>query len=321
MFRHWGKFNLHYNIILNCAGGLAAQLNALSYAIWIEKNTKRKVTIRFREEVLERYPLVCQELFNNIELRYDVNKFDEVNTSKRSTHKELKLPTLLRISIKKLFLKILVFFRFIIESNALTLDELDKIAGVTRYLYGYQPDVRILRDSASEVRARISQSNYPNFLQGAGEVEAVSVHWRIGDYISNSKVNETHGSVSANSIIEAIIQVLRESQLSKLYVYSDSPKRAQELLQNELPKNITVHFLGSNSVWSDLFEMTRAKYFLGTNSYISIWAAISLLESSPSVLVYLPDQWFKNLPKGFSHYPTPLFEDLRVRTYNVGSWN
>jgi hypothetical protein len=115
-----------------------------------------------------------------------------------------------------------------------------------------------------------------------------AIQYRLGDLLhlegkSPIPVERFEGFVAALPIDQ-----------KRLIVLSDSPRIAEELLLRRYPIEVTSHSL---SPWITILECSSRQHFLGTNSKISIWAAIIRANQSPELQTWMPYELEQTLQK------------------------
>jgi glycosyltransferase involved in cell wall biosynthesis len=285
-----------------CVAGLGGQLNALAYSIWIKNNMGIDTRIRFTQNHLALTENRLGELLNYFEYEEVINKkLSESNSEPQLTD---LTSSNLGYFMKTLLSNVLIKMKIIIRSDHLSKLALSKVRPWTRYIQGYHSDSRILMDSIPDLSNLISQTELLNFLEDAGSHPSISIHWRLGDYLSNPTTNHTHGVIEASKLISCIKNLPLDKSSYPIVIFSDSIDLAKKsLAQTDFFERIT---FVSNDVWSDLYNMSRSEIFIGSHSSISVWAALSILNSNSTASVYLPAIWFKNVPEGFSDPENPF---------------
>jgi glycosyltransferase involved in cell wall biosynthesis len=300
---------LKFPIIIYSVGGYGAQLSALSYAVWIEQTHGRKVHIRFTEKNLTYYPLKLSQSLVNYQISiisHPTKKVDFLEPKKIKQDFLGWIKDSLRWTFKK--------FGVIVGSEHLSKQTMSKLRPWTHYLPGYHTDYQVFSDTWEEVSKKLSKESFPNFTIGAGSLEGVAVHWRLGDYLQNSYANETHGTISAPSILKAISDVVVQKG-GKVHIFTDSPEIVTEMLGSRISDYDFV--LHSGDILDDLYLMSRFETFIGSHSSISIWCALAMLKNNPRSQILLPDKWFKVEPNGFSKVedgflkPQEIFKEIQ----------
>ena len=111
------------------------------------------------------------------------------------------------------------------------------------------------------------------------------LHYRLGDLMELAeKAPNSTKSITA-AITVAGLGVARE-----LWVLSDSPQVAIDLLHKENPQLRLKLDDGDLNAWQSLMAMTNASTLVGTSSKLSIWAMIFRAYFSETAATYIPAQ-------------------------------
>lgn len=122
---------------------------------------------------------------------------------------------------------------------------------------------------------------------------AISLHVRRGDYLTDAKTNSYHGLCDLDWYDRAVDAITQGISSPQFYVFSDDYEWASHNLQLNYP----THFIkpqpdGNESV--DMYFMSICKHNIIANSSFSWWGA--WLNQNPSKKVIAPAQWFANAP-------------------------
>jgi hypothetical protein len=151
---------------------------------------------------------------------------------------------------------------------------------------GFPTDYRIIEESWALLAALVQSSGSPDFAHDTGQEDSVAIHWRLGDYVGNP----FHGAVSWSSLSTCLKYANKEGLPVK--VFTDSPELAKSVIrQSSSESDIKIV---SGEIWSDLYEMTRSRVFIGSHSGVSFLAASALRSDNPNSETWLPDKWFLN---------------------------
>ena len=104
---------------------------------------------------------------------------------------------------------------------------------------------------------------------------AVSVHLRRGDYVSNSKVNQHHGLCSPEYYATAM-RFLRENIAGDLhlFIFSDEPDWAKAHFSTPgFPSQVVDFPEFQTTPWHDMHLMSLCKHHIIANSSFSWWGA------------------------------------------------
>lgn len=163
------------------------------------------------------------------------------------------------------------------------------------YLNGYWQSPRYFAD----VEATLAEEFRPHEALPAAAAElaeemnranAVSLHVRRGDYVSNPQALKLHGALALAYYERATTWVAERIDTPHFYVFSDAP----DWVRAHLRIAGTTTFVAercSNADFHDLTLMSRCRHHVLANSSFSWWGA--WLNRSPDSLVVAPQRWFQ----------------------------
>jgi Glycosyl transferase family 11 len=165
------------------------------------------------------------------------------------------------------------------------------------YLDGYWQSERYFANIATELRRELTptlpldSSNSETAAQ-IDAVEAVSLHVRRGDYVTDPTTNAYHGTCSLDYYKRAIDYVCSHVAKLHLFVFSDDHGWTRENLVSDL-QTTYVTANPPERGFRDLQLMSRCKHHIIANSSFSWWGA--WLNPSPNKIVVAPKRWFNTL--------------------------
>lgn len=166
--------------------------------------------------------------------------------------------------------------------------------GPNSYLAGYWQSEKYFSDFSVQIRmdftfrATLVGKN-AELAQVISASQAVSLHVRRGDYVSNPKTNSVHG-VCGLDYYHAAIEYIREIiDAPHIYIFSDDIEWARSHLRVDLPCDYVGHNSGTES-HIDMWLMSLCKHNIIANSSFSWWGA--WLNAHPKKIVIAPRQWF-----------------------------
>lgn len=121
---------------------------------------------------------------------------------------------------------------------------------------------------------------------------AVSLHVRRGDYVSDPRVIQLHGACSLDYYHRAAAVVAARVPDPTFFVFSDDPAWARENLRLDAPIRFVEHN-GADPV-EDLRLMSLCRHHVLANSSFSWWGA--WLARHPEQVVAAPARWFAGYP-------------------------
>lgn len=119
--------------------------------------------------------------------------------------------------------------------------------------------------------------------------DAICVHIRRGDYVSNSAANAYHGTCSLAYYRDGLELVRQGLDSPHCFVFSDDPDWVKANFRSELPVTV-VDIHGTEQAHEDLRLMSGCRRFVIANSSLSWWAA--WLGSANDKRVVAPMRWF-----------------------------
>jgi hypothetical protein len=144
----------------------------------------------------------------------------------------------------------------------------------------------VLQRVADLVKGSSANSNDLDTLESG----MLAIHARRGDYISNEKTNQIHGSYGLNYYIEAVRRLLDFGHVpSAIMISSDSSDFSQVLAEKLLRRFRDVRVIDDDNLQRLMLTLSGADYFIGSNSTFSWWVS-HLHERKFSIL---PLNWFR----------------------------
>lgn len=116
---------------------------------------------------------------------------------------------------------------------------------------------------------------------------AVCLHIRRGDMVTNQETNKVHGSMDLNYYLDSIKLAQDKLGDPTFFIFSDDIKWAKENIK-DIDANF-IDFTNTNEAYKDFFLMRCCKHFIIPNSTLSWWAA--WLESNDKSIVIAPKKW------------------------------
>lgn len=163
------------------------------------------------------------------------------------------------------------------------------------YLEGYWQSPRYFAHIRTTLlRELVPRAAMPSvcqpILDAIRNCNAICVHIRRGDYVSNPIAARTHGLCPLD-YYTAALAALPKSTTSHCFVFSDAPDWVRENLHLDCKMTVVDVNNEKNAHW-DLYLMSACRHFIIANSSLSWWAA--WLGCVPGKQVAAPLQWFKS---------------------------
>lgn len=121
-------------------------------------------------------------------------------------------------------------------------------------------------------------------------VDAICLHIRRGDYVSNPEANAYHGTCSLDYYRRAVDFVANGIRQPHCFVFSDDPSWVRENFRSEMPMTL-VDIHSTDAAHEDLRLMVACQHYIIANSSLSWWGA--WLGRHPGKLVVAPRVWFQ----------------------------
>jgi hypothetical protein len=128
-----------------------------------------------------------------------------------------------------------------------------------------------------------------NLADTIKEVNAIGIHVRRGDYITNNYTNSFHGVCGINYYKNAIEFILQKENNPHFFFFSDDIQWVQENLKVDFPAEYVEHNTGKKS-FEDMRLMSLCRHNIIANSSFSWWGA--WLNDHPGKIVIAPQNWF-----------------------------
>ncbi len=170
---------------------------------------------------------------------------------------------------------------FSLQDNALLLGYFQS----EKYFAPFQKTIRecfVFKKPLSEKNAEIAEK--------IKSTNAVSIHIRRGDYVSNQKSADTYAAIPAEYYENAIHRIREQVENSTLFIFSDDPEEAKIIIN--CPEAIYINWNKGQDSYIDMQLMSLCKHNIIANSSFSWWGA--WLNNNKEKLVIAPAKWFKD---------------------------
>jgi hypothetical protein len=131
-------------------------------------------------------------------------------------------------------------------------------------------------------------------LDEINKCDAICVHVRRGDYLSNPVAAKLHGTCTVGYYRSGIGEICQGLTSPHCFVFSDDPSWVRTFLTLDCPMTV-VEVNGSNDAHFDLALMAACQHFLIANSSLSWWGA--WLGTHAEKRVIAPKRWFLTVDK------------------------
>lgn len=164
------------------------------------------------------------------------------------------------------------------------------------YLYGYWQSERYFKAFEAIIRQDfifrepLQEQNAELALDMATK-QAVSLHIRRGDYVSDSKNHNIMRVCDLEYYRLAINYIATQVEQPVFYLFSDDMAWVKQSLPMEFPCVYVEHNSGAES-YKDMQLMSLCRHHIIANSSFSWWGA--WLNAKPEKIVIAPKHWFRN---------------------------
>ena len=164
------------------------------------------------------------------------------------------------------------------------------------YLYGYWQSELYFKAFEAVIRQDfifrepLQEQNAELALKMATK-QAVSLHIRRGDYVSNPKNHNIMTVCDLEYYRRAINHIATQIEQPVFYLFSDDMAWVKQSLPMEFPCVYVEHNSGTES-YRDMQLMSLCRHHIIANSSFSWWGA--WLNANPEKIVIAPKHWFSN---------------------------
>ncbi len=164
------------------------------------------------------------------------------------------------------------------------------------YFEGFWQSEKYFKPAESIIRNELVVKTMPSdinkrLLDEIGSVNAVSVHVRRGDYVSDSVTNAVHGICDINYYKQALNLITTEIADPSFFVFSDDMSWTRSnIMINGYPVTYVDH--NAEADYEDFRLMYSCRHHIIANSSFSWWGA--WLNSYPGKKVIAPKNWFRS---------------------------
>ena len=164
------------------------------------------------------------------------------------------------------------------------------------YLHGYWQTEKYFNDITSILRSELTFKtmadpvNADFAVQIQQKTNAVCIHVRRADYVSDAQANAFHGTCSLDYYRRAMTKLADSVVNPHFFVFSDDPVWTRANLYLDKPATFVSHNKADHN-YEDLRLMSLCKHFIIANSYFSWWGA--WLNPNDNKIVVAPKKWIQ----------------------------
>jgi hypothetical protein len=162
------------------------------------------------------------------------------------------------------------------------------------FLEGYWQSERYFRENRSQLLQEFALKvplppACATLLEEMGGCDAICVHVRRGDYLSNPVAAKVHGTCSVDYYRAGIGELCQGLARPRCFIFSDDPAWVRASLAFDCPMTV-VDVNGPEDAHLDLALMAACRHFLIANSSLSWWGA--WLGDHAGKKIIAPARWF-----------------------------
>lgn len=161
------------------------------------------------------------------------------------------------------------------------------------YLNGYFQSEKYFSSIDAAIRQEFSLKEESDclkkFKSEVRNINAVSVHFRRGNYAENPGIRKIFGLPDSSYYLEAMDKIAAKVDKPEFYIFSNDSAWVRENLKFKYPVNFASDFGLKNH--EEMVAMSLCKHNITGNSTFSWWSA--WLNSNPDKIVITPARWFK----------------------------
>jgi hypothetical protein len=266
-------------IQIHCWGGLGSQLNAWATAEALREKFKNKSI-----EIILHTGGVTKRTseINFLSEKFDIKITDDFKNKFNSNLGELSYRTFINKFLKIFFNKLGLILND--ETDLI----LNRVQIWTLSLRGHYSNEIISEQVISTMFIEIEKHLNYRINPFSESINNLGVHYRLGDLVEL----EEKSFVNPKLLAEYILKFIECNTIDKICVYSDSSKLSRISLEKYLSSSTTYV---NKPIWNTLIDLCNHKYFIGTNSKISIWVSLFRKVRNSDANVSLPSSMESHL--------------------------
>ena len=163
---------------------------------------------------------------------------------------------------------------------------------------GFWQSEKYFIDKEKEIRADLTLKDAvgPKAQEVSAKIKnaknSISLHVRRGDYVSDAKTNEHHGTCGPEYYVQALEYIT--SEIGKdiiVFIFSDDI----EWVKDNMPMSYPAVYVSSLDIpdYEELMLMSQCHHHIIANSSFSWWGA--WLNPRPDKIVIAPKQWIRKM--------------------------
>lgn len=276
--------------IVNILGGLGNQMfqYAFAYTLSKDQNSMVKLDIHdFEGYDLREYELDIFNVSLPLATQTEVNKL------------KYKNETLFQKVLRKIKRRPIPFTNSYYREPHFHHD--DKVLSLTGDIYfeGYWQSEKYFLKYKNDLLKEFTlkkglHSQSQNYMEQIISTEAVSLHIRRGDYVTNQHTNSVHGTCPIEYYQKAVQKIEEGRKAPHFFIFSDDLEWAKDNLS--FIENLTFIELDANVPdHEEMILMSKCQHNIIANSSFSWWGA--WLNQNENNMVIAPKKWFNDSSK------------------------
>jgi len=274
-------------IIVNVLGGLGNQMFQYAFAYALAQKSSEEVKLDIESFVLYELREYELELFN---ISLPVATIEEVNSRKyRRENFLMKVLQKLKREPKPFsdaYLKEAHFYFDEVVLNQANKAFFEGYWQSERYFKAYRED--LIKEFTLKKSLHKQSKAYQEQI---GSCNAISLHIRRGDYISNAHTNSVHGTCSLEYYESAVKYVEERVDRPHFFIFSDDLAWAKDNLSFIATKTF-VELDDNTPDHEEMLLMSLSQHNIIANSSFSWWGA--WLNQNSDKIVIAPKEWFND---------------------------
>ena len=278
---------------IHCWGGLGSQLLALNYYLRVQElNPRKRIILVLHTGGITARNSEIDFLSNRINLL----KVDDYRASSIQKHSHTSTSKPIFYFLKVFIKSLANYFRFVITDD-------EKVLKVKFWTFSvrctYTSNVLRKQDI-------VHMADILGITSNSLEKNSIGVHYRMGD-LPSLKPSALVPLDSVSKVINDLVKA--GAVIDKVRIYSDSIIENSNL---QLPREIDPEWKSVDTLQT-ISELSKAHYFIGTSSKVSLWVVIFRWALNTPGDVYLPSSIISQFDQLTNIDRT---DSVNIKTYN-----
>jgi hypothetical protein len=163
------------------------------------------------------------------------------------------------------------------------------------YLNGYWQNEKYFKGIEDVIRQDFTLkanvlSDNESLIRKISSFNSVSVHFRLGDYLSDPVAKNFHGNLEWDYYKKAIVKITELLASPHFFIFSDDINWVKKNFAFEQEHTFVSH---EGHAAADMHLMSLCKHNITANSSFSWWGA--WLNKNPDKMVIAPQKWINNI--------------------------